>query len=206
QSLAILFYPLHDAVLVGDHVLDALSRHCNAVDIEHAVNHLDAVARQTDDAFDVIDRIILRQPEDHDIATLRLRTEDASREKGRRKGEGIMCVAVREFGHEQIIAHQKGRNHRTGGNVEWLKQKSADDQGDDQSVKHHAYCLGKATFFPFGSGLHAHWPIILDGSARGGLVTSETAASNYTRDLVAASKKPILRNVPMCLSSSARPA
>src|SRR6516162_1783375 len=110
-----------------------------------------------------------------------------------------MCVAVGEFGHEQIIAHQESRNHRTGGNIERLKQKRADDQRDDQSVKHHAYRLGKATFFPLGSGLHAHWPIILHGSARGGLITSGTATSNYARVLVAASKKPILRSVPMCL-------
>src|SRR5262249_28067250 len=102
-----------------------------------------------------------------------------------------MCVTVGEFGNEQIIAHQERRNHRTGRNVERLKQKRADHQRDDQSMKYHAYCLGESAFFSFGSGLHAHRPIISYGSARGGLVTSETATSNYARNLVAAPEKPI---------------
>ena len=33
-------------------------------------------------------------------------------------------------------------------------------------MEDHAYGLGEATFFPFGSGLHAHRPVISHGSAR----------------------------------------
>src|SRR5215472_11651090 len=110
-----------------------------------------------------------------------------------------MRVAVGEFRHEQVVADQERGNHRTGRNIERLKQEGADDHRYDQSVKHHPYCLSKATLFPFGSGLHAHWPVISNGSARRGLVTSETMTRNYARDLVAAPEKSILPSVPMCL-------
>jgi hypothetical protein len=32
-------------------------------------------------------------------------------------------------------------------------------------MKDHAYRFGKATLFPFGSGLHTHQPVISCGSA-----------------------------------------
>src|SRR5262249_57284356 len=93
----------------------------------------------------------------HDqIAALWLRAENTAGKDRRREWERIMRVAVGELGHEEVITDQKGGNHRTGRDVERLKQEGADDQRDDQSMKDHAYCFGKATFFPLGSGLHTH--------------------------------------------------
>jgi hypothetical protein len=63
--------------------------------------------------------------------------------------------------NEQIVADQQRRDHRTGWDVEGLKQKGADDQRDDEGMKHHAHRLGEATLFLFGSSLHAHRPIVL---------------------------------------------
>ena len=52
-----------------------------AVDVEHAVDHLDPVARQADHALDVVGRVVLRQLEDGDVAALRLGGPDAAREE-----------------------------------------------------------------------------------------------------------------------------
>src|SRR5438477_7703589 len=79
-----------------------------------------------------------------------------------------MRIAVGEFRNEEIIADQKGRNHRAIRNIERLKQESADHQCNDQGMEDHAYCFGKATLFPFGSGLHTHQPVISYENVRGG--------------------------------------
>ena len=70
QRLAVALDALHDAVVVGDEVVDALALDRRAVDVEHAVDHLDLVAGQPDDALDVVDGVVLRQPEHHDVAAL----------------------------------------------------------------------------------------------------------------------------------------
>src|SRR3546814_10649801 len=51
-------------------ILDAVPLDRRAVDIERAILHLHLVARQADQALDVVDRGILREAEHHDIAAL----------------------------------------------------------------------------------------------------------------------------------------
>ena len=188
QRLAIALDALHDAVVVGDEVVDALALDRRAVDVEHAVDHLNAVAGQTDDALDVVDRVVLRQAEHHDVAALRLRGEKAAGKDRRRERQRVVGIAVGIFGDEQIIADQQGRNHRAGRNIEGLKQKGADDERDDQGMEHHAYCLGESALFPFGSCLHAHRPVVsrFHAPARD-LVAAGAVTSNCAREFAAAS-------------------
>jgi hypothetical protein len=105
-----------------------------------------------------------------------------------------MRVTVGKFGDEQIIPDQKRGNHRTGRDVERLKEEGADHKRNDQSMKNNAHCLGKATFFPFGSGLHTHQLSSRQEApaARRGLVASGAATRNYAWDLVAGFVKSIL--------------
>ena len=138
QGFAKLLDALHDAVVVGDEIVDALARHRLAVDVEHAVDHLDAVARQPDHTLDVIDRVVLGQPEHHDVAALRLRGQETAGKERRRERERVVRIAVGIFRYEQIIADQQCRDHRAGRDIERLKQESADHQRDDQGVEHHA--------------------------------------------------------------------
>ena len=160
QRLAIALDALNRAVVVGDEIVDALALDRLAVDVEHAVDHLDAVAGQADDALDVVDRVVLGQAEHDHVAALDRLTDNAAGEDRRRERQRIMGVAVGIFRHEQIIADQQRRDHRAGRNIEGLKQEGADDQGDDERVEDHAYGFGESAFFPFCPGLHAHRPIV----------------------------------------------
>jgi hypothetical protein len=53
--------------------------------MQEAVDHLDAVARQTDHALDVVGRVILRETENDDVTPGRGRAENAPREQRRRQ-------------------------------------------------------------------------------------------------------------------------
>src|ERR1700730_19414096 len=66
-----------------------------------------------------------------------------------------MAVAVGIFRDEQIVANQKRRLHRSRGDVEGLKQESADHQRDQESVEDDAEGFAQ-TAFSFCSGCHAH--------------------------------------------------
>jgi hypothetical protein len=68
-----------------------------SVDVKHAVDHLDLVARQTDHTLDVIGGRFLWQAENHNVAALRLRCKDAPGENRRRKRQGKVTVAVRKL-------------------------------------------------------------------------------------------------------------
>ena len=160
QRLAIALDALHGAVVVGDEVVDALALDRLAVDVEHAVDHLNAVAGQPDDALDVVGGVVLRQAEHDDVAAIDRLAENAAGENRRRERQRVMGVAVGIFGDEQIIADQQRRDHRPGRDIEGLKQKGADDKRDDQGVEDHAHGLGKSALFPLGPGLHAHRPIV----------------------------------------------
>src|SRR5258705_13042512 len=102
-------------------VPDPLARNRLAIDVQVTTNHLDAVAGQTNDALDQIDRFIVRRLEDRDIAPPGQRGENAAREQGRRKRQRIAAVAVGEFRHEQRIADQQRRHHRAGWNMKRLE-------------------------------------------------------------------------------------
>src|SRR5262249_33616756 len=64
--------------------------------------------------------------------------------------------AVAVFGDEEIIPDQQRIAHRPGRNVERLKQKRADHEGDQQRMDHHAHGFGKPALFTLLFGRYAH--------------------------------------------------
>ena len=71
QRLHVLAQHHRRAAFLVYEILDWPARYQLIVDVEIAVPHLDVVARQPDDALDVIGRGIARQFEDGNIAALR---------------------------------------------------------------------------------------------------------------------------------------
>ena len=135
--------------------------HRLAVDVQHAVDHLDAVAGQADHALDVVGGVVLRQPEHHDVAALGLAEAPiAAGEQRRRQRQRIMAVAVGVFRHEQVVADQQRRLHRAGRNVERLEQEGADDERDDAGVDQQPDEFADAAFFALCSAGHAHRPLV----------------------------------------------
>ena len=67
------------------------------------------------------------------------------------EGESVTAIAVRELLHKEIVAHQQGRLHRGGGDIEGLKQEGADYDCDRARVD---YGLGEFQpgFAGFGLG------------------------------------------------------
>ena len=63
-----------------------------------------------------------------------VRPEDTAGEEAQRKREGVLAVAVGIFRHEQIVADQQGRDHRAGGDVEWLDRRTCAQRV--QSARH----------------------------------------------------------------------
>jgi hypothetical protein len=109
-----------------DEILDALALDALAIDVEYALDHLNAVARQTDHALDVILGIIAREFEDGDISAFRVGTEDSTFEKVGAPREGVPAVAIAELRDEKIVADQQSRDHRAGGNIKGLIEKNTD--------------------------------------------------------------------------------
>src|SRR5215467_3154889 len=73
QGFAPAFGPRALSVLVGpDEVFHPLMLDWRAIDVQDAIDHLDAVVRKTHEPLDIVGRRIPRKPEDHDIAPLRL--------------------------------------------------------------------------------------------------------------------------------------
>src|SRR5215470_6932625 len=130
------FAPALDAAgltfLGVNEVLDPLALDGPAVDVEVAVDHLDAVARQPDDAEDVIDRVVLRQAKHHDVTALRLRCKDAPGEQRRRQWQRIMAVAIAEFGDDEIISREKRRLKCSAWYVEGVKEERPEGQQEKQ--------------------------------------------------------------------------
>src|SRR5262249_5878225 len=88
QGLApLLDVDLAPTVVGLNKILDLLALHGRAVDVQETVYHLDAIARQPDHPFDVVDRRVFRQTEYDDITALRLRREDATRNQRQRRRE-----------------------------------------------------------------------------------------------------------------------
>src|SRR5262245_41903289 len=120
QGLAPLAYPCSasryllcadESPLSGDGILAPCARDRLAIEMQMAPDHLDAVARQPNNALDQIDRVVFRRAEHHDIAAARERREDATGENRRREWQRIAAVAVGEFRHEQRIADEQRRHH-----------------------------------------------------------------------------------------------
>ena len=59
----------------------------------------------------------------------------------------MIGIAVGIFGHKKIITDQQGRDHRAGWNIEWLKQKGAHDQGDQQRLEDNLQGIALAALF-----------------------------------------------------------
>src|SRR5262249_56756548 len=97
------------AFLGLDEVLDTLALDRLAVDMEHAVDHLDAIAGQADHALDVVSGIVLRQPEHDHVAAGGLRRPDASGEQRRGGPRSIVAVTRGKFRTQKKIAHEPRR-------------------------------------------------------------------------------------------------
>ena len=135
------------------HVFDPLHSHRLAVDVEHAADHLDAVAGQPDQALDVVGLVVPRQLEDDDVAALGIVAEDAAVEQRQPEADGVLAVSIGEFGHEQIIADQQRRDHRARGNVEGLVEEGADAEGDDHRIDKGAHRLAQPGLSGIGFAL-----------------------------------------------------
>jgi len=125
------------------------ARHRLAVDVEDAVDDLDPVARQTDEALDVVDLGVRREAEYDDVATLRLTAEDSALEQVRRERQRILRIAVGELVDEDVVADQQRRHHRARRNGEGLEQDRADDHRQEQSLDDDLDILPKGTLLLF---------------------------------------------------------
>src|SRR6185437_1662294 len=85
--------------------------------------------------------------------------ENAAGKQRWREWQRVMGIAIGILGNEEVVTDQKCRDHRAGWNVKRLEQKCADDHCDNDRVDHHAYGFADA-LTAFGSGLHAHSPIV----------------------------------------------
>ncbi len=83
-----------------DEIIDAFPVYALAVDMQNTGDHLDLIAGQADDPFDVIGLVVPWQFENSNITTLRIARPYASFEKIGRKWKGIFRIAVAEFGNE----------------------------------------------------------------------------------------------------------
>ncbi|CAD5254240.1 hypothetical protein BOS5A_200099 [Bosea sp. EC-HK365B] len=147
QDLAILDHGGGSAPGVGgDEIGDPLALHRRVVDVEDAVDHLDAVAGQADDALDVIGRSVARQLEHGDVAALRLGGPDPALEQRRAERHRVLRIAVGVFRDEQVIADQQRRDQRARGDVEGLEQQGADHEGDEQRLDDDLDRLEDAAF------------------------------------------------------------
>ncbi len=150
QGLAIAPRPDLAAVLGVDEVIDPDARDGRTVDVHLAGDHLDAVARQTDHALDVVDVGLARQPEHHHVAAGRYRAHDAPVEEIGRERERVAGIAVGKLRDEEIVADEQRLLHRAGGNVERLEQECADHEGDEKRVDHHADRLAQSALVVIG--------------------------------------------------------
>ena len=160
-------------LVVGDIVAFRLTRAELAVDVELALAHLDAVAGQSDDALDVVGRVVARILEHRDIAAVRQAPEDASGERRPAERQRIARIAVAVFRDEQVVAHQQRGDHAAGGNVERLERDSAHHDGDQAGIDDRLDVLDPGARFapglrpwsPCGEGLPSKNP---GGSSPGG--------------------------------------
>ena len=126
----------------GDHIVgnrddqigDAAAGDFDAVDPHHAIDHLDAIPRQADDALDIID-IVDRMFEHHDIAALGHAGEDAAGDQRPAERQAVPRPAIGRLVDDQIIANQQARLHRFRGDVEAGDHEAADDQHDQREFE-----------------------------------------------------------------------
>ena len=134
QALDILAQQHHRAALVVDEILGRPARHLLVVDEELTVPHLDVIARQSDDPLDVVGRGVGRQFEYRDIAAMRRTRQDPAGKQRQSEGQRIAAVAIGKFRHEQVIADQQCRDHRSRRDIERLIGDGADHQRDQHRI------------------------------------------------------------------------
>ena len=134
QALDELVEQHHRAALFIDEILGRPARHLLVIDVELAVPHLDMIARQADDPLDVVGRGIGRQFEHRDVAALRRMRQDPAGKQRQSEGQRIAAIAIGEFRHEQVIADQQRRDHRSRRDIERLIGDGADHQRDQHRI------------------------------------------------------------------------
>ena len=97
QRFAIASDPSDHAAFFGHEVVDALVFDWLSVDLKDTIDHLNAVARQADDALDVVYEIVLRQAKHHHITALRFGRKQTAGKQPRRKRQRVVRVAVESF-------------------------------------------------------------------------------------------------------------
>ena len=171
------------------HGLDELARvfefDRRAVEVEHAVDHLDPIARQADQALDELG-LVDRMDEDDDVAALGLGTEQpcvvAIEERAGVVGADVEAepldpdrraggvrVAVGEFVDEQEVADEQGVLHRAGRNPEGLEEQGAEHARDQQRpeqglddfpdfLRHFGFRVAVAGLRPGGASMSRRAP------------------------------------------------
>src|SRR5215831_2644232 len=105
-------YARATTVLVFDEIGDTLALDRVAVDMEQAVDHLDAIAGQPDDAPDAVGGHVLRQAEHHDIASLGRHPEYATVDgRPQPPWKRIGPITVRKLRNKYVITNQDRRLH-----------------------------------------------------------------------------------------------
>ena len=92
------------------------------------------VARQSDDALDVVGRVVARILEHRHVAALWQAAEDPPGERRPAERQRVTRIAVAVFRHEQVIAHQQRGDHAAGGNVERLIRDGAHHDGNQAGI------------------------------------------------------------------------
>ena len=116
-----------------------------AVDVKHALLHLDLITRQTDQPLDHVGPVH-RMAEHHHIAALGVIAQDTARNRANAKGTGIARIAIGHLVDEDEVADQQRGLHRLRGNPEGLKEQCAEGPRDQQRPDHSLDGLANSAF------------------------------------------------------------
>src|SRR4051794_9337231 len=97
-----------------------------AVDKDHAIAKLDDLARQADNALYVALVRIVRKPEHHDVAAFDVSPTNA------------LYPVINQFVHQQPLAVVKLRQHGRSLDHNWLNEKYAEEDENDNDQKNVA--------------------------------------------------------------------
>ena len=111
-----------------------------SVDGQDFVAVFDGIARQSDDALDVVHFRLDGIVEHDDVAALDLsgRNQDAVDNRG--------SDAVGEFVYKDEVAFNQAGTHGAGRDLEWLGDKGAQDEDDEDDREKAAHVVGKVGF------------------------------------------------------------
>ncbi|MPL88756.1 hypothetical protein SDC9_34783 [bioreactor metagenome] len=126
--------------------------HRRAVDVQHALHHLDLVAGQADQPLDEVD-VLRRVTEDDDIAAFGLAREDPAGDRAGGERAGMARIAVGHLVDEEEVADQQRVLHRARGNPERLEEQGAEHPRDHQCPDDGFHRLDDAAFGFLGHSL-----------------------------------------------------